>query len=206
MHKPPFRFSRPLTTSKSAAYPRTSGVTLVELLVVVVITSIVAVGLSFAISASLRFNQQYREESYVRERLCDVLERVSDYLSMANAAPVSNGVWSGSAQYRMETGGVSFETGRVSRVTGTAYAVNNMNMDVEIDTGDPQWNGVLRKVFAADGVLSPVAASVTKIDLHGTNTFRTLEVTAEYSVKTADGIQTKPITVSRPVRLWNSSL
>lgn len=203
MHKPSFRFSRQVAISESVVCNDASGVTLVELLIVVVITSIVAVGLSFAISASLRFNQQYREESYVRERLCDVLEWVSDYLSMANAASVSNGVWSGSAQYRMETGGVSFETGRVCRVTGTAYAVNNMNMDVEIDTGDPQWNGVLRKVFAADGVLSPVAASITEFNLFGTNAFRTLAVKAEYSVKTADGVQTNSITVSRPVRLWN---
>lgn len=203
MHNLSFRFLRPITTSEAAVHSGASGVTLVELLVVVVITSIVAVGLSFAISASLRFNQQYREEAYVRERLCDVLERVSDYLSMANAAPVSNGVWSGSAQYRMETGGVSFETGRVCRVTGTAYAVNNMNMDVEIDTGDPQWNGVLRKVFAADGVLSPVEAFVTEINLYGTTAFRTLEVIAKIPVKTTDGVKTNSITVSRPVRLWN---
>ena len=201
MHNLSFRFLRPITTSEAAVHSGASGVTLVELLVVVVITSIVAVGLSFAISESLRFNQQYREESYVRERLCDVLERVSDYLSMAKAASGTNGVWS--AQYRMETGGVSFETGRVCRVTGTAYAVTNMNMDVEIDTGDPQWNGVLRKVFAADGVLSPVAASVTEINLYGTTAFRTLEVKAEFPVKTAGGIQTNSITVSRPVRLWN---
>ncbi len=201
MHIPSFRFLRHVVTLESAVSRSASGVTLVELLVVVVITSIVAVGLSFAVSTSLSFSQKYREEAYVRERLCDVLERVSDYLSLANEASVSNGVWT--ARYRMETGGMSFETGRVCRVSGTVYSVTNMNMDVKITTGDPRWDGVIEKVFAADGVLSLVAAVVTEVDLSGSGAFRTLSVSADFRVKTPEGVETNSITVSRPVRLWN---
>lgn len=178
-----------------------SGVTLVELMVVLVVTTILAVSLSMAISQSVCFHQRGREEAFVRESLCLVLERLASALEMAKEIDhPTNGPWR--ARYRMEAGGVSFETNRFVHVSGTEYYATNLNAVLSIAhegaRSDLQLSG--------DAKLDVFRGMIDRVSITGTDEVRTLEIHAKYPVVARGVVTTNTIIASRPFRLWNQTL
>lgn len=180
-----------------------SGVTLVELMVVLVVTTILAVSLSMAISQSLCFHQRGREEAFVRESLCLVLERLASALEMANGIEdLGDGRWR--ASYRMEAGGVSFETNRFVHVSGTEYYATNLNAVLSIahegSRSDLQLSG--------DAKLDVFLGMIDRVSITGSGDVRTLTLNARHPVrvKAPTGEWTAAVVdidASRPFRLWN---
>ena len=181
-----------------------SGATLVELMVVVVITLLLAVSLSMAISQSLCFHQRGREEAFVRESLCLVLERLASALEMANGIEdLGDGRWC--ARYRMETGGVSFETNRFVHVSDTEYYATNLNAVLSIAHEGARSDLQL----SADAKLDAFLGMIDRVSITGSGDVRTLTLNARHSVrvKTLEGGWTDAIVdigASRPFRLWNN--
>jgi len=104
--------------SKLVALEKKYGYTVVELMVTVLIVSIFATTLGVWFVRLLTIQEREREEAYVRERLSEICANYADYLSVAeNICTVVTNDKMIVVKYREETGGVSLETGRVSRVT-----------------------------------------------------------------------------------------
>ena len=176
-----------------------SGVTLVELMVVLVVTTILAVSLSMAISQSLCFHQRGREEAFVRESLCDVLERLASALEMANEIEdLGDGRWR--ASYRMEAGGVSFETNHWMRVSAVGATASNRNFAAHIVSSDPSHLPETTREFSADGKQRIAPAAVTNVMLQGNDAVRRIRIVA--TGVASDG-KVFDVVGERPVRLWN---
>ncbi len=175
------------------------GVTVIELLVVIAITLVLAVSISLAVKQALSFHQQGREEAFVRQSLTAVLERLAGALEMAKSVTeVDPGRWR--AEYRMETGGVSFETNRFVHVSGTVYGATNLNALLSIRHAGTETD----LHMTGNATLDAFLAQIDSVHIRGSGSLREVEVAARHRVKTRDGSTTNLIVVSRPVRLWNS--
>jgi Tfp pilus assembly protein PilE len=190
----------------------TAGVTVVELLVVVLIGTLLAVGMATAFSAALGLQQNFREESDVRTRLALNLAYAERYLSLANSIDTNN-----MATYPSEAGGVSFETNHWIRVTSGMFFVTNRQSTIggTVSTNDALvfriFSGDDRKMpgedreFSAFGLQRGSRAHVTEAELEGVGAVRRLTLSAEFPVRERGVIVTnRTISVSRPIRLWNA--
>ena len=114
--------------------------TVVELLVTVAIVLIVAASLGMFVVKMLTLHEQEREDAYVRETLSDILANYADLVSVGSFFSVKTNVTGQSTivRYRQETGGMSLETGRVTRVAYLTTATNSaaQALDLNIYTMD----------------------------------------------------------------------
>lgn len=177
-----------------------SGVSLVEMLVVILITAILAVSLSFAVMQALRFSQRGREEAFVRESLCLVFERFSEALGMAKDVKVNTDRDEWAAFYRLETGGVSFETNRFIRISETEYCATNLAAVISVLHAA----GTNRLSMSGNATLDAIVGDIEAVHVRNKGgEFYQVALTACYPVKVKDGVVTNRVTVEGPVRLWN---
>ncbi|MDD5706168.1 MAG: hypothetical protein PHR35_09600 [Kiritimatiellae bacterium] len=178
---------------------RRSGATLVELLVVCLIVTAMAVSVGRMLAAALALEQRYRRESDVMESIADNLAYAERYYSLASS--VTNGV----ASFRLEAGGVSFETNHWLRVSSVAASlaceINYTNLAYAISSGDPAHDTNAVKQFSADGKQRIAPASVTNISIQGAGNMRRIRMAA---TGRADDGSRYEVYGERPVRLWNA--
>lgn len=205
------------------------GYTVVELMATLVIVTVLAatVGTFFARLLSLR--EREREEAYVREKLSDLCGAYADALSVAASfSTATNGAGQAFvAKYRQETGGVSLETGVVTRVAHLAAWVDatNRTAELRIYAHEPEGGRALRIARSADGSapLIPLAGALVRCTLTPLNVQAAatadadfpglqgedaalgwLELAARYTAEDEDGkAVAKTVTAGRVVRLWN---
>lgn len=201
---PRTRGSAGASPSRSAAHR--AAFTIVELLVVTLIVTILAVSVGQMIAAALTLEQQYREESDVMESLADTMAYVERYVSLANNL-TTNGNGVAVATFRMEAGGVSFETGHWTRVSQSAIMLTNNVLGCQITSGDgdPDKQPTQTRTFDADGrqIVAPAVVTVVRIDGVGQSVVQAV-LEASVPVKTRTGTVTnKTVSAERPIRLWN---
>ena len=182
--------------AKQAA-ARRNGATLVELLVTTLIIVTMAVSLGAAIGAAVALDQNYREESAVRTALALQMEYAERYFSLATNAV------GGAAVYRLETGGVSFESNHWTRVSSVAMTTNQGKMNFRIESTDERHNPSEIKAISPFGLLRIASATNVEARLEGSGKFRRLVLQAIYPVRTRNGTELRTNTVDRPIRLWN---
>ena len=207
------------------------GYTIVELMVTIVIVSVLAASVGIFFVKLLTLQERDREDAYIREKLSDICGLYADYLSLGKSfswnLDISNRMTV--VKYRMETGGVSFETGVVSRVGRMTSMMNLTNRNVELVVDayrDGRLMSDLSRSLTGDARLIPLAGDMVEFritplstptsvvnveedsELVGMQTSDAamgyLEVKARYAVKNEDGeIVTNSVAAGRVVRLWN---
>lgn len=199
------------------------GYTVVELMVTLVIVAVLAttVGVFFARLLSVQENE--REEAYIREKLADVCGVIADDLSIGTSISLSTNLVQRDVivAYRQETGGVSLETGRVTRVAYLTLTLNatNRTMALTAYRREPDgWTRTLSSSLNGDAALIPLTGDLvacTVTPLNGTSTEKDgvqtldaalayLQVSARYAVRNDEGdLEEKTATAGRVVRLWN---
>lgn len=114
------------------------GFTVIELMTTLAIVAVLATTAGVLFSKLLAIRERDREEGYVREKLAEVCGSYADLLSIGSSIIVTstNAVI---VKYRQETGGVSFETGMVTRVAYLAASLNvtNRTADLGVYTLNP---------------------------------------------------------------------
>lgn len=191
------------------------GYTVVELVVTIAIVTVLAATVGTFVVKLLTFQENEREDAYIREKLTDICAAYADFLSVGSA--VNTNLFGMTVAYRQETGGVSFETGIVSRVTSLITSLNTNRWTVELNAyGSESGSNVLKLARTANGnapliamrgdmpdivtcALSPINALTIETAALGN-----LRVEANYRVKKKDGeYETRATCVERIVRLWN---
>lgn len=197
------------------------GFTIVELMVTLVVVALFAVGLGVFVSKMLTFQENEREEAYIRENLVDVCGAYADFMSVGSSISAimgSTGLYG--VDYRKETGGVSLETGIVSHVTAitSAWSVVRHIGDKPYSKLDINAYGIDEFGQSTNKLHRNAESFSSLIPIKGTNyvarfnfvpTGRSglvkLEIAVEHGVKIKNGMVTNAITrVERIVRLWNS--
>ena len=199
--------------------------TIVELCVTMLVAAILSVAMGGVIVRLLRLHESDREEGYMREKLALICGEAADYLSMANSVVVdstSHGmVLKGG--FRMETDGVSYETGKVVKVSGLYLSGTNGTFNFAMDTADRRYEsaggteGLFRKrqTLDADGMLLDVLARIVefRIDppvVYGATNFLPLHVltvsaTNNYYDIVGNTNAVRWVTSKRGFRLWNAN-
>lgn len=191
------------------------GYTVVELMVTIVIVTVLAVTVGTFVVKLLTVQEDEREDAYVREKLTDICAAYADFLSVGSA--ISTNLLGSAVTYRLETGGVSLETGIVSHVTSLVMSLNTNNWVVNLDAyGHEAGSNVLKLARTANGnapliamkgdmpdivgcTISPLSAETIESAALGN-----LRVAAVYQVKNEDGeYEARTTSVERIVRLWN---
>lgn len=108
------------------------GYTVFELIVTVLIVVVLAATIGMFFTNLLTIQEQDREEAYVREKLADLCAIYADFASIGSSFSISSNSNANIVSYRLETGGISFETGRVSRVAYFTTATTNRAMNVDV--------------------------------------------------------------------------
>lgn len=105
------------------------GYTAVELMVTIVLVSVLAAVVGTFFVKLLGIQERDREEAYIREKLADICALYADQISIGSyfSAGTNQVDQASIVKYRQETGGVSFETGVVTRVAYLKAAVNRYN-------------------------------------------------------------------------------
>ena len=202
------------------------GYTIVELMVTIVIVSVLAATVGMFFVKLLNIQEREREEAYVRERLADVCGAYADMLSVGRLFRTSTNAVNQaiSAEYRLETGGVSLETGMVTRVSHLTSFVDMLSGKLNLDIYGYE-GGVLQQKLSrnasGDAELMPLLGDVLSCTIAPlnyssqgavvTNGYLTtdaalgyLEIKAQYMVKNDDGeFEAKTVAAGRLVRLWN---
>lgn len=199
--------------------------TIVELCVTMLIVAILGVAMGASTVRLLRLRESNREEGYMREKLAFICGEAADYLSMANsivAVANPNGVVLKSG-FRMETEGVSFETGKVIKVSGLYLSGTNGTFNLALDTADRRHErvkgtkGLYRKTqtLDADGMLMDVLAKIVefKVDppmVYGvTNVIPlhvlTVSATNIYYDIVGNTSAVRKVTSKRGFRMWNAN-
>ena len=195
----------------------TKGFTVVELCVTVLIVAILSVWLGGSIVRMLKLRESNREEGYMREKLALICAEMADYLSMANTiTPVSTQygtVLKGG--FRMEMEGVSYETGKVTKVEAIYLSGTNGMFNLVLDTADNRYNGSIRQTLDADGMLINVMAKIVEFRIdppiaYGvTNYFPlhmlTVSATNSYYDIVGNTNAVRRVTAKRGFRLWNAN-
>lgn len=114
--------------------PNQCGFTIYELMVTMVIVSVLAATVGTFFVKLLNIQEREREEAYVREKLSDICGAYADMLSVGSSIITSDNPSNQTAivKYRQETGGVSLETGVVTRVAYLTSMMTNSVMDMDI--------------------------------------------------------------------------
>lgn len=196
---------------------RCGATTLVELLVVTVIMTFVAVALAKAVSALLTIQQNAREESAVWEQLATEAARIERGLSLAKGVVVSGPANSpiSSAVFLMEAGGVSFETNRLTGVSefGIGVATQSAAGFFAAQTGDmyeftvasdPRHSGTNERSRPMLIEACTSAVSIVSIKVQGSGLVRRLILKAEFPYRIGTNSLVGTNTLERPVRLWNA--
>ena len=199
------------------------GYTIVELMVTLVIVTVLAATVGMLFARLLSLQEREREEAYIREKLADVCGAVADDLSIASSFSMRTNLVQRDiiVAYRQETGGVSLETGRVSRVVYLTLTLNATNRTMALNAYTPEPEG-LKQAFASslngDAPLIPLAGDLVGCTLTPLNAAFTeedgvlasdaalayLQVSARYAVRNDDGeVEEKTATAGRVVRFWN---
>lgn len=186
------------------------GYTVVELMVTIVIVAILAATVGTFIVKLLTLHENDREDAYIREKLIDICGTYADMLSVGSL--INTNRFGLQVTYRRETGGISLETGVVSRVTSLASTVTNGTVKVDaygLELGE----SILRRVRHANGnaALIPqtgniVSCTVTPVnaEILESAALGNLSLEARYQVRNEDGnLETRVTRVERIVRLWN---
>lgn len=207
------------------------GYTIVELMVTIVVVSVLAAIIGIFIVKLLTIQEREREEAYIRERLSDVCSRYADFVSIGSSFSVSTNSFSQTTlvKYQQETGGVSLETGLVSRVAYLESLINITNNTIDLnifyatDENDTEGGySAISRIMRGDAALIPFISDMVDlkiIPLTSTESvsdenfpfYQTtdaalgkLVVTARYKVKNDEGLlEEKAISVERVIRLWN---
>lgn len=199
------------------------GYTIVELMVTLVIVTVLAATVGMFFARLLSLQEREREEAYIREKLADVCGAVADDLSIGSSFSMRTNLVQRNiiVSYRQETGGVSLETGRVSRVAYLTLAQNvtNRTMVLNAYTREPEGlKQVLASRLNGDAPLIPLVGDLVGCTLTPLNAafaeedgvqtsdaaLAYLQISARYAVRNDDGeIEEKTATVGRVVRLWN---
>ena len=204
------------------------GYTVVELMVTIVIVSGLAATLGALFVKLLTLQEMDREEAYIKERLVDICGNYADYLSVGSSIS-SNEYNTYIATYRRETGGVSFETGRVSRVA-QLMSLNTISKETGLKTIDlnacenigTQLVSKFARTLRGDDLplinindLKELTISDDKINIYCSLTpvnaneiedsaLCNLAVVAQYEAIYDKGERTnKTVRAERVVRLWN---
>ena len=195
---------------------------MVTIVIVAVLTA--TVGVLFV--KLLTIQEQEREEAYVREKLADFCGAYADFLSVGSSMGTSTALTNSAVEvnYRLEAGGVSLETGIVSRVAKLTSSINMTNDTVDLGIYAFEQRVLRRKISRnvnGDALLLPlpgdmVSCKITPLNYNPGKTkeksgFQTtdaalgyLEVEARYAVENDDGeITNKTVTAGRVVRMWN---
>jgi prepilin-type N-terminal cleavage/methylation domain-containing protein len=176
-----------------------SGFSLVELLVVMLIFLILAIGMGMAVARALTIEQNYREEAGVRSSLAHQLAYAERYVSLAIDFDDTNK----RASFPPEVGGISWETGHWIRVTSADLLLTNRQFGFRVTSADTRKLSEQKQLFSPDGFLYSSSARVTNAFMEGAGSVRRLVIQADYQIRTPEGVETNSIEVSRPIRLWN---
>lgn len=206
------------------------GFTIIELMVTIVIVSVLAATAGTFFMKLLTLQEKERESAYIRERLVDICEICADALSIGTS--ISNIVDSVNpgfeATYRYETGGVSLEAGRVSRVAKmqvrmkTSQTLNNKactTLDLGVKAVESGRENLMfsRNLRADNTPLIPfphfkvkdnlvkLSYTMTPLNENAANAaLWNLNVIAQYEVKNRMGeFVLTNVVAERVVRLWN---
>lgn len=207
------------------------GYTVVELMVTIVVVSVLAATVGMFFVKLLTIQEREREEAYVREKLSDICGAYADFMSIGSSFSTATNLPDKATvvKYRQETGGVSLETGLVSRVAYLTSLVNttnktiNLNIIYSTDEKDPERRfSTISRIMRGDAPLIPLTGDMVSIKITPLNFakedtdndfagFKTtdavlgnLEVTVLYKIKNDEGIdEERTVKVERLVRLWN---
>ena len=104
------------------------------MMVTILIVSVLAATVGTFFVKLLTIQEREREEAYVREKLSDICGAYADMLSVGSSIITSDNPSNQTAivKYRQETGGVSLETGLVTRVAYLTSVMTNTVMDFDI--------------------------------------------------------------------------
>ena len=207
------------------------GFTAVELLTTMLIVVILAASLGMFFAKLLTIQEKEREEAYVRERLADICALYADFLSVGATLKINTNFLSNlTVDYRLESGGVSFETGKVTRVAQLSSAVKTGEtrspLDLTIYGYDENGNSYEKYTQKMDGAallipkdLQESIDSCTLEPYNYTNVtdigkgikrydgaaLARLRIEAKYKIKNRFGKEDdKQAYVERMVRLWNT--
>ena len=213
---------------QGAAAPKSCrcGYAAIELMVTTVIISVLAATVGIFFVKLLNTQEREREEAYIREKLADVCGAYADMLSVGRLFRTSTNAVNQaiSVEYRLETGGVSLETGIVSRVSHLTSFVDVMLGKLDLGIYGYE-SGVLQQKLSrnasGDAELIPLqgdmlSCTITPLNYSSqgtivTNGYETtdaalgyLEIKAQYRVKNDEGgFEAKTVEAGRVVRLWN---
>ena len=195
------------------------GASVVEMLTTTAIVAVLACVCGTLFARLLSIRERDREEAYVRERLSDICAAYADAMSIGSYIVASNGATT--VKYRCETGGVSLETGLVSRVSHAVASMNPTNrasvLDIYSFNEGSLGLGVSRTA-AGDAELIPLGAEMTGCTITPLNgnvvedggtvasdaVLGYLRISARYKVGDRYGDSTyKTVSAGRLVRLWN---
>lgn len=202
---------------------RMRGYAVVELMVTIVIVAVLAATLGIFFVKLLRIQEREREEAYIRERLCDICAAYADFVSVGSSFHTSTNPSNAltDVKYRMETGGVSLETGIVTKVANLTMMITNRAVGLDIFSEGPEGlSRKLHRLMSGDASLVPkllgdiVSCTITPLNHTtevATNGYETtdaalgrLTVAAKYEVKNDNGeTVTNTAIAERVVRLWN---
>lgn len=188
------------------------GFTIGEMLITMLITTIVATLFALGISRLLKVEESNRQEGYIRERLTMITSSYADYLSMGSSLALAEGpnhtkVYQ--TYFPMETGGVSFETGKVVRVVGMATSVSNGLFNVCMNTAGRDSPDVLEKHVSGAAELVPVLAMITDVMITSSTNAPAVGMVSIVASNTVYNVkrnryEPKLIVSKRLFRLWNS--
>ena len=95
---------------------------MIEFMVVCSIVAIAATSLAVGLMNLCTIEDEIRDKAFIRERLCRMISNYADCLSMAKAVSNDTRV----IEYRTETGGVSFETNFMCKVTSARLSLADL--------------------------------------------------------------------------------
>lgn len=204
-----------------------SGATMIELMVTSSIVAIVAVGLSVGLMKLFAIEDEIRDKAFIRERLCRMISDYADCLSLARAVSNDTRV----IEFRTETGGVSFETNFLCKVTSARMSLIDLyktsvlsdrkatGVDLVVESEDEKYDKKPRHLtLGAESEIYQnfrVAAKrrygnigdVCSLRIEGVGSIRRLTLCAKYPrLQKVNGVKMpvdELIEVSRLIRLWN---
>lgn len=189
------------------------GYTIIELMVTIVIVSVLAATVGTFVVKLLMFQEKDREEAYIREKLVDICGIYADFLSVGSSVSVETNLMTKpmSVTYRREVGGVSLETGTVSRVTSLDASLDASTGTVKLNVYGIEGTNIVERLFRTmngNASLIPLSGNLVNCTITPLNgkggALGNLSVSAQYQVRDEYGrLVTKFANAERIVRLWN---